>query len=266
MIKLLSTDFDGTLVCHHSQPGVTPALFTMLRDLRSVGIQWAINTGRALWHAEAGLKEYRFPIEPEFLLVEERDIYRRTRKGGWEPLGDWNTHAARDTDELFSLATPLLAEVLRFQECIDGAEAIYDRGHFIGSVTKTAADMDKLCAFLDKIRERLPLFNYQRNTIYVRFCHHAYSKGTALAELARHLEIGPEAIFAAGDHFNDLPMLDGIHAKHVACPINSCDEVKKLVRAAGGYIARGNASEGIVEALKHFGAWPVKKPAILSAP
>ena len=266
MIKLLSTDFDGTLVCHQSQPGVTPHLFTALRELREHGVKWAINTGRALWHAEDGLKEFRFPIEPEFLLVEERDIYRRTRNGGWEPLGDWNARAARDTDALFEQAAPHLADVLAFQEKLPGAQAIYERERFVGSITKTAGDMDKLCGFLDGVREKLPIFNYQRNTIYVRFCHHAYSKGTALAELARHLELGPEAIFAAGDHFNDLPMLDGLHAKHVACPINSCDEVKKLVRSAGGYIARGNASEGVIEALKHFGAWPVQKPAVISAP
>lgn len=259
MIRLLSTDFDGTLVAHNAQPAVTPTLFTALRELRANGVQWAINTGRTLWHSGEGLKEFRFPIEPDFLLVEERDIYRRTRSGGWEPLGDWNKTAARDTDELFSLAAPLLAEVLRFQERFDGVQAIYDRGNFIGSVTKTSADMDKLCAFLEQLRERLPMFNYQRNTIYVRFCHHAYSKGTALTELARHLALTPDEIFAAGDHFNDLPMLDGLHAKHVACPGNSCDEVKKLVRSAGGYIARGAASEGVVEALRHFGAWPVVK-------
>lgn len=259
MIKLLSTDFDGTLVCHNSRPGVTPTLFTALRELRVSGVQWAINTGRTLWHAEEGLKEFRFPIEPDFMLVEERDIYRRTRNGGWDPLGDWNKNAARDTDELFTMAAPLFAEVLRYQERFEGAQAIYDRGHFIGSVTKTQPDMDKLCGFLDGIREQLPTFNYQRNTVYVRFCHHSYSKGTALSELGRHLALGPEVIFAAGDHFNDLPMLDGLHAKHTACPGNACDEVKKLVRTAGGYIARGNASEGVVEALRHFGAWPVAK-------
>jgi hydroxymethylpyrimidine pyrophosphatase-like HAD family hydrolase len=260
MIRLLSTDFDGTLVDHNSRPGVTPELFTALRDLREAGVKWAVNTGRTLWHAEEGLRnEFRFPIEPDFLLVEERDIYRRTRSGGWDPLGDWNARANRDTTELFTLAAPLLAEILRFQERFDGVQAIYDRGHFIGSVTKTLADMDELCGFLSQIRERLPLFNFQRNTIYVRFCHHAYSKGTALSELARHLHLAPDAIFAAGDHFNDLPMLDGIHARHVACPGNAHEDVKTLVQNAGGYIAKGTASLGIVEALRHFGAWPIKK-------
>jgi hypothetical protein len=260
MIRLLSTDFDGTLVSHNSDPAVSPELFTALLEMRAAGVQWAINTGRTLWHAEEGLrKEFRFPIEPDYLLVEERDIYRRTRNANWEPLGDWNSRAARDTDEMFGLGEAMFAEVLRFQECIDGAQAIYDRGRFIGSVTKTNAEMDRLCAFLDQIRQRLPLFNYQRNTIYVRFCHHAYSKGTALAELARHLDLQPSQIFAAGDHFNDLPMLDGKFAAHVACPGNSCDEVKQLVRTAGGYIAHGEASAGVVEALRHFGAWPVTK-------
>jgi hydroxymethylpyrimidine pyrophosphatase-like HAD family hydrolase len=99
------------------------------------------------------------------------------------------------------------------------------------------------------------MFSYQRNTIYIRFCHEAYSKGTALGELARLLGLGHDAIFAAGDHHNDIPMLDGSFAKWVTCPSNSCEEVKLTVRTAGGYLAKGAASAGVVEALRHFGFW-----------
>jgi hypothetical protein len=61
-------------------------------------------------------------------------------------------------------------------------------------------------------------------------------------------------IFAAGDHYNDLPMLDGIHAQWVACPNNAVEAVQKTVRAAGGYVAEGRCSTGIVEALAHLSA------------
>jgi hydroxymethylpyrimidine pyrophosphatase-like HAD family hydrolase len=115
--------------------------------------------------------------------------------------------------------------------------------------------MDQFCRFLDGMCARLPAFGYQRNTIYVRFCHEAYSKGTALGELARLLDLSHEHVFAAGDHHNDLPMLDGRFARWTACPSNSCDEVKVTVQTAGGYLARGVASEGVVEALRHFGFW-----------
>ena len=256
MIRLLSTDFDGTLVNHDAKPAVIPDLFLALRDLRNQGVQWAVNTGRSLAHLEDGLRrEFRFPIEPDFAIVEERDIYRRTRSGGWEPLGTWNQQAEKDHAEMFHLAAPLLAEVLLFLERFQGAEAIYDRGHFVGVVTQTNADMDRLCVFLDQLRDKLRLFNYQRNTIYVRFCHYQYSKGSALAEVGRHLEIGAEHTMATGDHFNDLPMLDNRFAAVLACPGNSCDEVKFAVKAAGGYLANGHASAGIVEAMNHFGIW-----------
>lgn len=255
-IRLLSTDFDGTLVSHDSKPPVTPELFAMLQGLRAAGVQWAVNTGRTLWHLEDGLRrEYRFPIEPDFVIAEERDVYRRTRSGGWEPLGDWNQRGAVHLDEMFRLAGPLLTEVLAHLQRMEGAEPIYDRGRFIGAMTANNEDMDRLCTFLNQLRARLPLFNYQRNTIYVRFCHHDYSKGTALAEITRHLGLRPEEVFAAGDHHNDLPMLDGRFAAFVACPSNSCEEVKLAVRTAGGYLAGGQASVGIVEALRHFGVW-----------
>jgi haloacid dehalogenase-like hydrolase len=254
MIQLLSTDFDGTLVNHETQPAIAPTLFPTLLALRKREVKWAVNTGRTLMHLEDGLtREYRFPFMPDYAIVEERDVYRHTRNGGWEPLSDWNQRAERDHAEFFHLATPLLAEVLAFMEKLDGANAIYDRGRFIGAVTSGLEDMDRLCGFLDRMRERLPLFNYQRNTIYIRFCHNAYSKGTALGELSRHLGIERSQIFAAGDHHNDIAMLDGSFAKYVTCPSNSCEEVKLTVRTAGGYLANTAASEGVVEALRHFG-------------
>lgn len=255
-IRLLSTDFDGTLVNHEVKPPIVPELFRALQELRAAGVQWAVNTGRTLAHIEDGLRrEFRFPVEPDFVIVEERDIYRRTRKGGWEPLGDWNVRSAAHLNDLFRLAGPLLAEVLAFLEHVPGASPIYDQGRFIGAVTCTIEEMDQICVFLGKLRERLPLFNFQRNTIYVRFCHQDYSKGTALAEINRHLGFAAEEVFAVGDHHNDLPMLDRRFAHYVACPGNSCEEVKLAVRTAGGYLAEGAASAGVVEALRHFGIW-----------
>ena len=144
----------------------------------------------------------------------------------------------------------LLAEVLAFLERFQGAQTLFDKGRFIGAITATAEDMDRLCHFLDEMRARLPMFSYQRNTIYIRFCHEAYSKGTALGELARMLGIQHDAIFAAGDHHNDIPMLDGRYAKWVACPGNAVAAVQATVRAAGGYLARESCSAGVVEALR----------------
>ncbi|MBI4028385.1 MAG: HAD hydrolase family protein [Verrucomicrobia bacterium] len=60
------------------------------------------------------------------------------------------------------------------------------------------------------------------------------------------------AVFAAGDNFNDLSMLDGAHAGMVAAPANAIPEVKATVLSAGGYVARRLCGHGILEALQHF--------------
>lgn len=253
MIRLLSTDFDGTLVSHFDHPPVVLELFTLLSTLKAAHVLWAINTGRELAHILEGLAEFSFPVFPDFILTSERDIFRPRPAGeGWEPFGDWNERGARAHDELFSQAQPLLQKVLSFLENETRAQPIYEGVRPVGLIAEDEIEMDRIVAYIEKVREELPLFSYQRNTQYLRFCHAEYSKGAALGELGRLLQISPEEIFAAGDHHNDIPMLDGVSAKWVACPGNSAPAVIETVRTAGGYLAHGRASAGVVEALQYF--------------
>jgi hydroxymethylpyrimidine pyrophosphatase-like HAD family hydrolase len=254
VIKLLSTDFDGTLVDHYADPCVSPMLYDALDTLRENGVLWAVNTGRVLWHIESGIREYAFPHPPDFVLTSEREVFHRTPDGRWEDYGDWNQRCAADHDWLFSQASPLLSDIQKRFIGMPWVHFEWEGERMIGMVTEKDEQMDEVCAFLEKERLRVPGFNFMRNTIYLRFCHEAYSKGTALGELARLCQIDRENIFAAGDHYNDLPMLDGRFAKWVACPANACEAVQRAVREAGGYVARANASHGIVEALRHFRA------------
>ena len=76
-----------------------------------------------------------------------------------------------------------------------------------------------------------------------------------LAELARLLEVPRKNIFAAGDHHNDLSMLDGTFAAMPSCPANAIPEVQNAVRNAGGYVAQKDHGAGVHEALLHFTSW-----------
>lgn len=252
MIKLLSTDFDGTLVEHCEEAPVVPALFELLRELQAEGVLWAINTGRELRHIVEGLEEFRFPVQPDFVLTAEREVFHREPGGVWQDFGDWNERCRAAHELLYTQASGFLEDVKAFLRREVQASPIYEGEHMIGLATRTESEMDRVCAFLEQERRRVPGFHYMRNTIYVRFCHEDYSKGTALSELGRLTQIPPEQIFAIGDHFNDLPMLDGRHARYVACPGNAVDAVKSMVRSADGYIAKGICSAGVVEALRYF--------------
>src|ERR1700757_4039264 len=114
-IKLLSTDFDGTIVCRTGEPILDRACMELIRDLQINGVIWAINTGRSVDLLESGLADFGFPIRPDFILTSERDVFRprtKGKKGG--AFGDWNERCALAPHDLFSAPESVLAEVVDF--------------------------------------------------------------------------------------------------------------------------------------------------------
>ena len=89
-LRLLSTDFDGTLIAHPSNGRCSLAFADVLKRHREGGGLWAINTGRGLDHAIEGVGIFSAPHEPDFLLTNEREIFLRTGEGMWEPDHQWN--------------------------------------------------------------------------------------------------------------------------------------------------------------------------------
>lgn len=250
-IRLISTDFDGTLVSHANHPVFDRDCMELIRELQSNGAIWAINTGRSVDLLEEGLEDFAFPLLPDFILTSERDVFRPA-EGGWEPYGDWNARCAQAHAELYATASPILAEVIDYVTRETKARVIYEADEPAGLVATSEEEMDRLTKFIDRAKADAPKFHYQRNTVYLRFCHADYHKGAALAELSRLTTVAHANIFAAGDHHNDLSMLDGRYAGCPACPANAIPAVKEAVRRAGGCVAEKEFGAGVHEALRHF--------------
>jgi HAD superfamily hydrolase (TIGR01484 family) len=252
-IRLLSIDFDGTLVSRSNGPVFDAQCMELIRKLQDRGATWAINTGRSVDLLETGLAEFALPIRPDFILTTERDVFRPGRNGDkWEPFGEWNERCARDHAELFSSADSVLAEFVDFATSQTRARLIYNLTGLEGLAAESEAEMERITDFIRQAQAGHPKLDYQRNGIYLRFCHADYHKGAALAELARLLEVSRENIFAAGDHHNDVSMLDGRFAAMPSCPANAIPEVQSAVLKAGGYIAQKDHGAGVHEALLHF--------------
>lgn len=252
-IKLLSLDFDGTMVSRVSEPVLDRECMELIRKLQSQGAVWAINTGRSVDLLESGLTDFEFPIRPDFILTSERDVFRPGGNGSkWEPFGDWNARCARDHAELFSSAQSILTEVVDFVAQKTKAQLLYHSEGLEGLRAENEEEMNRIVEFIERARGGDTKFHYQRNTIFLRFCHADYHKGAALGELARLIDVPRENIFAAGDHHNDISMLNGDAAAMPACPANAIDEVKAAVRNAGGYIAEREHGAGVHEALQFF--------------
>lgn len=248
---LLSFDFDGTL--HHpgDEPPVSGEFFSLIEGVRAKrGALWVINTGRSMGHLVEGLIASRFPFLPDAVVVRESEIFIPNEVGRWVPVEPWNRDCDRQQKRFFRRAKRTLAKFRELIERETGAEWIRHDGEPAGIIARSDEEMDWICGRLDGVAERLPDLGWQRNTIYLRFGHRDYHKGSALAELARLEGLPVERRFAIGDGHNDLQMLEPQVAGSFACPANSVDEVKEEVVARGGWVTARPHSAGVVEALE----------------
>jgi HAD superfamily hydrolase (TIGR01484 family) len=250
-IRLLSMDFDGTLVRDWAPPPYPETLVEILNQLRGNGVVMAINTGRTIRLVEEALENTGFPVRPDFALTTEREVFR-WNGSAWEDFGGWNLRCRQEHDNLYATSLDLLGQIERYVESMTVARLHYEDDRLSGVVSTTNAEMDIICRFIDTKRLGFPDFAYQRNSIYLRFCHLAYHKGAALAELQRLTDISSKETFAAGDNFNDLPMLNLAFARFLACPSNAVEDVKATVMKQGGFVATRDSGLGVHEALRYF--------------
>ncbi len=250
-IQLISTDFDGTLISVGSDGRCLPRLAERLEILKSQGCLWAINTGRSLEHMVEGLSLFSCPVSPDFLVVNERHVYVEAN-GGWESIEPWNRNCDEIHASLRAETESIVQEIKNHAVSAGDFSLIWEDGEVAGLLADTELVMDRVVEVLAEYRKKHPDFDFQRNSIYLRFSHRHFTKGTALAEVARICQLLPSQIFAAGDNHNDLSMLDGTHARWVACPSNSIPEVKSTVLGGKGFVSTEESAAGISAALEHF--------------
>jgi HAD superfamily hydrolase (TIGR01484 family) len=247
-LRLLSLDFDGTMVAPWEGERVTisQSLVEHLNLLRRHGTIVAMNTGRTLELVDKALEF--FPFRPDYALTTEREIYQ-ANGSGWEPIEEWNEECKKSHDQLYQDASGLLVDIESYLSNRTQARLHRESGRLVGVVAQDPPEMDGIISYLDSQRRHVAEFSYQRNGIYLRFCHARFDKGSVLQGLQALLGIDPGETFAAGDNYNDLPMLRREIATHLACPVNSIIEVKTAVREGGGFVSGRIGGEGLAEAL-----------------
>src|SRR6516165_5786837 len=135
-IRLLSIDFDGTLVSRANEPVFNSQCMGLIRELQDAGAIWAINTGRSVDLLEKGLAEFALPIRPG----------QNGEK--WEPFGDWNQRCARDHADLFSSAGSVLAEFVDFVKNQTKARLICNSEGLEGLAAESEEEMDRITEFI----------------------------------------------------------------------------------------------------------------------
>ncbi len=250
---VLSFDFDGTLHDPASDPPVPPEFFETIRELRaSHGAVWGINTGRSMQQMIEGFIESRFPFLPDWVVAREHEVYFPNAFGRWIPDEPWNKKATKEIHRLFKRSKKILKLIRKEIEEHTGAQWVEIEREPAGIVARTDEEMDWITLRVAEIAAAERDLHWQRNSIYLRFGHRNYQKGSSLAEVARRHGLDASRCFAVGDSHNDFEMLHPDNARMAACPANAVEQIKREIEAVGGYLASAAHGAGAVEALRHY--------------
>ncbi|MBK1881839.1 HAD family phosphatase [Luteolibacter pohnpeiensis] len=250
---VLSFDFDGTLHDPSAQPPVWADFFVLIQQLRTEkNAIWGINTGRSMPQVIDGFIESRFPFLPDFVVAREREIYFPNPLGRYLPHTEWNKKCEKEIRRLFKKSRKLLDSIRKDIEEHTGAQWVETSGDPAGLISRTDEEMDWIEQRIRNLAAENPKLSWQRNSIYLRFGHLDFQKGSSLTEVASNFKIAAPQCFAIGDSHNDLAMLDSTHAGMIACPGNSVEAIKTKVLASGGFLAKADHSAGAIEALRHY--------------
>ena len=250
-IKLISTDFDSTLFAEFENPPIPAELQQIIGGLQTRGAKWVINTGRDMSSLMEALGRSGISIEPDFLVLVEREIYfhQDSRYVGHD---SWNRECTRIHAELFHRVQPDIPRIVAWIAERFHARIYEDAYSPFCLIAGNNGDADRIHAYLQDYARTIPNLTVVRNDIYARFCHGDYNKGSALAEVTRRLGLTSEHVFAAGDWLNDLPMLSRTYARWLAAPANAVEQVKNAVRRQEGFVSQFSHGNGVADAIKCY--------------
>ena len=248
-IKLISTDFDGTLFAEFENPPIPVQLQELIGDLQARGVKWVINTGRDMSGLMEALGRAKISVEPDYLVLVEREIHCHdgVRFVG---LAEWNAECTRSHEQLFTRIIPDLPRITDWINKRFHATVYEDPFSPFCLIAGNKVDAETINKYLEEYCQGIPDLTVVRNDVYSRFSHADYNKGSALEALTRRLKLTPEQVFAAGDHWNDLPMLSRKYAHWLGSPVNAIDPVKAQVREQGGHVSELHCGFGVAEALQ----------------
>ncbi len=245
---LIALDYDGTLRSETGVP-VPPEFFELMQEWRAQGVRWGINTGRSMPYLLGELLPL-LPFLPDFLCTCERYVHMADAGGRLRAARLHNKRCLVDNLALRETCLPMvqssLARLRRERPELEWEYAVDDPL----SVEAADADtMEEMLPTLRRLEASLPGAAMQRAGRYLRFASARYSKGSALAYVARAWRVPGERLAIVGDGHNDLGAFRLFPEAFCAAPAGAHPEVVDYLRACGGYVS---SCVGVEDALQHW--------------
>ncbi len=221
MLKLLVSDFDGTLLGHEEQ-NLEKSIIERIDALVSNGIIFTISSGRSY----LGLKKYFSVLKNKIcfisfdgalVTINDRVIFQKTFS--YESIEYIFNTAFQENNLVRFMSKDFVYTVgdkqnkfpsdIKITKRFDIKSPIYKIEIF--GKTSVCEGRDFRLHYEDEsVKEFVPAFA---------------NKGVALGALQRHLGISLYDTLAMGDNDNDIPMMK--NAKFSVCVSEKCDDLKK---------------------------------------
>src|SRR5437773_855902 len=92
-IKLISTDFDGTLFAEFENPPIPKSVELIIARLQARGSKCVINSGRHMSSLMDALGRARITSHPDYLVLVEPELYQHDDVC-YTPVEEWNAACA----------------------------------------------------------------------------------------------------------------------------------------------------------------------------
>jgi len=167
-LKLLSTDFDGTLFAEFENPPIPHALQELIAELQAGGAKWAINTGRDMSSLMEALGRAGISVEPDYLVLVEREIHFH-HQSSYLALEEWNARCTEKHAELFKRVLPDVPKIVSWVSERFHARIYEDPYSPFCLIAGNNGDAACIHAYLDEYAKGIPDLTVVRNDVYARF-------------------------------------------------------------------------------------------------
>ncbi|WP_434309166.1 HAD family hydrolase [Hominifimenecus sp. rT4P-3] len=258
MIRLVASDVDGTLVPNGTSQ-LNPAYFTIIEQLRALGIQFAVASGRQ----EDSLHRLFAPVKNRIFFISNNGAVLSTASRilfSTPMRQDYLLPLLRQAEQL--PGCELLIATSQATYCKQGADAKFlhllrEEYRFtvqeIPDLSAVSSEAVKFSIFHDPSSEhpgtaliepwKERLSGVISGPEWVDFADPKVQKGNAIRLLQESLGIAPEETMLFGDELNDLSML------RQAMYSYAVGSAKAEVKAAAAYLTKPMMEDGVLDIL-----------------
>ncbi len=239
--QLIVSDIDGTLI----EPSLdNPGLEELIEKLkkRGPGVAFALASGRSLELIQDAIERYNLPT-PEFIISSVGTEIYYTNKKDYLPDKGWISYLGSKWNRETVVTRLASLKWLKLQE--EEGQKDFKVSYYYDP---KKYDEQELVRLLGDIWYKVNIIASHGE--FLDILPKRASKGTAIKFLCHKWDIPMKHVYAFGDSGNDVDMFRG--AVNGVVVGNCSAELKDLKPKKNLYLAKGTASEGIMEGLKHF--------------